>query len=51
MAIFNPGSLHFDADAGASGYALINYSDYPNAATTISSLSNDPAKVSASADD
>lgn len=42
MIILNPGSAHFDQ---ADGSALIEYSDYSNAAATVASLSNNPSAV------
>ena len=50
MSILNPGSTHFDAATGASGYALIDYADYPAPATLVVDLDNNPAVVTASAD-
>lgn len=40
--IINPGSAHFDI---ADGSALVTYADYPNAATTVASLTNNPSVV------
>lgn len=40
--ILNPASTHFDA---ADGSALITYTDTPNGATTVVSLSNNPSAV------
>jgi hypothetical protein len=42
--IINPGSTHFDAGEATSP-VLIDYSDYPNGATAVDSLSNNPAAV------
>jgi hypothetical protein len=42
--IINPGSTHFDAGE-ATNPVLVNYADYPNAATEVSGLSNNPIAV------
>ena len=42
--IVNPGSTHFDAGEATSP-VLIDYADYPNGATVVSDLDNDPAAV------
>ncbi len=41
--IVNPGTRLFTLAAGAA--AIVTYADFPNAATTVSSLNNDPAAV------
>ena len=45
MSILNPGSLHYDPAAGASGFALVDYADYPDASEEVDDLDNDPAAV------
>lgn len=42
--IINPGSTHFD-DQEAEHSPLVTYDDYPNAATLVDALDNDPAAV------
>lgn len=43
MIILNPGTPHFNSSTGA---AILEMSDYKNAATAVDSISNNPSVLS-----